>query len=92
MYKGTKIKKYTRDWLGRPGTCYMVVTGTSSTLRRIVFQHWHDTDEITWRDLSGDGSKGTLVTYASGQWHGGADEAKMLAAGTELLTQTFHVK
>ena len=68
------MKKFKGTWMGRTGIQY---TFGNVKKDRVVFHVWIDTNEIEWRFISGDGTKGTLVVYASGEYSGSEEIAEM---------------
>lgn len=69
------MKKQKAIWLGRPGTQYTLAKGKE----RVVFHHWNDTNEISWKHVSGDATKQTLVVHSTGDWTDGLDTGVMQA-------------
>lgn len=63
-----EAKPLTTTWLDRKGTQYVFRKGTSVMSERIVIHKWHDTDEITWQHVKGDGRTPNFVVFNSGDW------------------------
>jgi len=63
-----ETKPLTTTWVGRKGTCYVFRKGTKTTSERIVIHKWHDTGEMNWKHVKGDGRTPDFVIYASGEW------------------------
>lgn len=73
--KQLRVKKTVSSWCDRSGTTYTAEKGK----KRVVWHHWHDTNQVAWRLLSGDGRNGTLFCHESGEWLEDLDSTSMQA-------------